>query len=188
MTVNCANSQDELIAACAEFDLVGFHGTSSLACGKIEAVGFLPDKVLSATEHDQILAIATSLNIDEFWYRQWLDMRSVTFAQDAQVAIDHTAGGHAGGQGLGSVQKTLRTILDRGDEGHREFARPFLERIELIRNAPSVVYAVDLSGLSGRLVRDKEKPIYHYYWHPQAPLPALSDIDPTRLIARLRLA
>lgn len=114
-------------------------------------------------------------------------MCSVTFAQRIQDSISHIAAGHSGGQGLGGAEEALRAIVERGDEAERKLARSFLERIESIRNSPSVVYAVELSDLGERLVCDQRSPYYHYYWNPQSPLPAVSEINPSRLIAQLYL-
>jgi len=187
MHVKLVNSEDELIAACTGYALVGFHGTSSLACQKIDTDGFLPDKVFPKADHCQIISIAASLEADTSGYLEWLDMRSVSFAQHAQFAINHVRIGRSGGQGLAHVEAALQLIFDRGDEHQRNVARPLLERIESIRQAPSVIYAVDLSGFGARLANDQERSIFHYHLDPNAPFPKTSDIGPGRVIARLHL-
>ncbi|OXI29548.1 hypothetical protein [Burkholderia aenigmatica] len=187
MQVKLVNSEEELIAACAGCELVGFHGTSSLACEKIDTHGFLPDKVFPKADHDQIIKIAESLEADTSCYLQWLDMQSVSFAQHAQFAINHVTSGHSGGQGLAHVEAALKLILDRGDEYQKDFAGPLLERIESIRQAPVVIYAVDLSGFGARLAHNQERAIFHYHLDPNAPFPKTSDIGPARVIARLLL-
>jgi hypothetical protein len=178
-------SEDELIAACADYTPVGFHGTSSLACAKIETAGFLPDKIFSASDHTDLIAIASSLKVDTSDYMQWLAMRSITFAQYAKDAINHVRNGHSGGQGLKNVRTVLQSIFNQGDESDKKVAEIFIEKIELIRGAPAVVYAVDLSGLDQRLVKDKYQQLFQYYWNPATPLPEISDIAPNRLIAQL---
>jgi hypothetical protein len=46
---------------------------------------------------------------------------------------------------------------------------------------------VDLSCLGERLVDVKGFGFYQVFWNPQHPLPAISEIAPDRLIARLAI-
>jgi len=175
----------ELLNACSGHTVLGFHGTTSLACERIETYGFLPHKVLAESEHEGILCIASSLGIDTAGYTDWLRMRSVTFAKHVEDAISHVKNGSSGGQGLRNIQVVLGSIAEHGDNTQKEVVQRVNEKILLMRKAVPVVYAVDLSGLGPRLVNDQHQPFYQYYWNPDAPWPKSSDIDQSRLVARL---
>src|SRR3989339_805820 len=64
-----------------QYEAVGFHATSSLACAEIEQVGFLPHKILSQEHHSQILSMARRLSLDTSNYAEWL---AVTGLADAE--------------------------------------------------------------------------------------------------------
>ena len=168
--------------------IVGFHGTSSLACPQIESAGFLPNKIFRSDEHEQILSNARSLGISTFSYEEWLGMRSVTFTQDFNTAKSHILQGNSGGQGLFNVVNTLQKIQEIGDSQQMSIASDFLSRVEAIRSSSCVIYAVDLSRLGQRLVRDQnQRGLYQVYFDPNAPLPDISVVDPSCIIARLDL-
>ena len=169
------------------YEVIGFHGTTELACEMIEDKGFLPDKVFPESVHDDIRSAARLLDIDTSYYDQWLEMRSVTFAQEAIAAINHITTVNAGGQGLKNMAAVLEEIVQRGDDQQSNLARKHVAQIERIRQANAVVYAVNLSGLNQRLVKDANQPFYHFYWNPSLPLPAVSEIAPSRLIERLSI-
>lgn len=181
-------SVENLVVACAGYEIVGFHGTSSLACEEIETNGFLPSKVFSESDHASLLSMASSLSIDSSTYKEWLGMRSVTFAKQADAAVSHVQNGSSGGQGLYNVQQVLSEILALGDDQQKETATAFVKKLEAIRKAPSVVYAVSLANFGQRLVKDQHQQLYHYYWNPSLPVPEFSDIGPDRLIAKLSLS
>jgi hypothetical protein len=176
----------EFKTAFASHPLVGFHGTSSLASAVLEVNGFLPKKVLSDQEHAQILQMAGDLGLDTASYKQWLDMRSVSFAKDHRFAINHvTTGGHSGGQGLLNVRDVLAEIIRNGPDESRGMAQKFEHKISALRAAPPVIYMVDLSGIGPRLVDCGDA--YNMYWNADAALPTVSEIGPTRIIEKLLL-
>lgn len=168
------------------YPVVGFHASSSLACTKIERAGFLPDKILARNEHDQILSEAKSLSIDTDRYEEWLQMRSVTFAKKCSIALSHLASGNSGGQGLLSIIDVLVKIQDLGDGAQKSMAVDYSKRIQVIQDASSVIYAVDLSNLGERLVQDYYRPdLFQVYFDTKSPLPAKSIVQPLHIIARL---
>jgi hypothetical protein len=171
------------------FQIVGFHATSSLACADIERSGFLPNKILSANEHDQILSAAKSLEINTFSYEEWLGMRSVTFTKEFQTARNHILQGNSGGQGLFNVINVLEKIKKAGNPQQVVMASDFVSKTQQIRSSSCVIYAVDLSGLGQRLVHDKEQSgLYQVYFDPNSPLPNTSIVAPSCIIARLNLS
>ncbi|BFI96228.1 MAG: hypothetical protein RSP_17380 [Rhodanobacter sp.] len=167
--------------------MVGFHGTTSAASAVIETQGFLPNKVFSAHEHTQILELARALGWNTGSYQQWLDMRSVSFAKDPLFAIHHvTNAGNAGGQGLYNVRDALAFILNNGSDESRAVAQAFQQKLAQLRAAAPVIYMVDLSNLGPRLVPSEVD--YNMYWNPEEALPAISEIDPGRIIEKLVFA
>jgi hypothetical protein len=166
--------------------IVGFHATSSLACSDIESVGFLPSKIFTSKEHDQIVSEAKSLSIDTVSYEEWLKMRSVTFTKQCSIALSHLAQGNAGGQGLFNITEVLKQIGNLGDETQRSAATDYHRRIQVVRDAATVVYAVDLSNLGRRLVLDHhQQDLFQVYFDPSVPLPAKSIVESARIIGRL---
>ena len=185
MTLISVASVEDLVAACADHETFGFHGTSSLASEDIETKGFLPSKVFSESDHTSLLSMASSLSIDTSGYTEWLGMRSVTFAMQAEAAVSHVLNGSSGGQGLQNMQAVLFKILEIGSVQQVERATVFVEKLESIRKAPPVIYAVNLSDFGQRLVNDRRQPLYQYYWDLGPPTPKVSDIGPSRLLAKL---
>lgn len=169
----------------ANYEVVAFHATSITACKKIEQIGFVPSKIISEVEHEQILCMARYLNLNTFSYTEWLEMRSVTFTKLLEQAVSHVRNGWAGGQGLIQVKRLLDQILDSGEERYALLANELLQKIRNILESESVIYVVDLSGLEERVVDDKKSGFFQFYWDPEKPLPKISEIDPSRLIARL---
>ena len=90
-----------------QYEVVGFHATSSLASAEIEQVGFLPHKILEHDDHKRILSVAIGLGLDVGSYVEWLEMRSVTFTKLLSQAVRHALEGRAGGQGLINVERLL---------------------------------------------------------------------------------
>lgn len=168
-----------------QYEAVGFHATSSLACAEIEQVGFLPHKILSQEHHSQILSMARRLSLDTSNYAEWLGMRSVTFTKVLSEAVGHARQGSAGGQGLMNVERLLAQITQRGTDADRTLAAQFNVQIQTVRNSDSVVYVVDLSNLGARLVDDRSSGFYQVYWNPNVELPKMSEINPSRLLAKL---
>lgn len=171
----------------SQFEIIGYHGTSSAFCTDIEANGFIPQKVLSPSEHDVILETAEELEIDTDSYKQWLGMRSITFAKDAIDAISHVTSGQSGIQGAKNVLDALTAIRELGDKQQIDTIGGFREKIEELRNTNPVVYAVDLTGLGDRLTEDARRPYFQIYEEYGADVPKTGFIDPSRLIARLDL-
>lgn len=166
---------------------VGYHGTTSLASADIEARGFLPNKVFSDQEHAQILQLAGELGWNRWNYMEWLGMRSVSFAKDPLFAIHHvTNAGKAGGQGLYNVRDALAAILSNGSDESRAVAETFQQKLAQLRAAPPVIYKVDLSNLGPHLVESRED--FNMYWDETKALPAISEIDPGRIIEKLVFA
>ena len=65
-------------------------------------------------------------------------------------------------------------------------ANNFTNSINNIRNASSVIYAVDLSNVGIRLKQEPDQAsLKHIYFDPNAPLPSVSIVTPANLIARL---
>ena len=182
-----SNPENKFVTDFSMYEVIGFHGTTELACQLIEDKGFLPDKVFPELVHDDIRGAARLLDINTSDYDQWLEMRSVTFAQEAAAAINHITTGNAGGQGLKNMAIVLEGVLRHGDDRQKSLACKHVEQIERIRQANAVVYAVNLSGLGQRLVKDPYQPFYQFYWNPNLPLPALSEIGSSRLIERLSI-
>jgi len=177
------NAENRFETRFVEYELVGFHGTSIEAANEIESRGFLPTKVLEEGDQRGLLAIAEGLGVDVADYREWLGMRSVTFAIDYEDALKHLRSGHVGGQGLRNILSVAEHLYAMGNEVEKELATRVIARIEARQSSRGVVYAVNLTGLGPRLAQDRR--LYHYYWNPEAPLPATSEIGPDRLIARL---
>lgn len=174
----------EFTTQTASYPQVGFHGTTSTASAAIEIHGFLPSKVFSEQEHMQILELANGLGWDTGSYRQWLSMRSVSFAKDQKFAIDHvTQAGKAGGQGLFNVQEALELILSKESTKSNKAAQAFKKRLDQLRAADPVIYMVDLSNLGPRLVPNHEG--YNMYWDTCTALPNISEIGPDRIIEKL---
>ena len=170
-----------------KYETVGFHATSSCACVNIEATGFLPDKIFTELDHQRLIEIAKLKGIDTCYYEQWLCMRSVTFTKDCCTAINHIKNGFAGGQGLKNISEILDEITNQSDEDEIVLMNMFRKRIQCIRSARSVIYAVDLSGLGPRLSIDSIQSLYYFRWDPAAPLPSISEIAPSCIIAKLNL-
>lgn len=171
----------------SKYDKVGFHATATTACAAIERIGFLPHKILNDREHDDLLRIAADNSLDTDFYSQWLAMRSVTFTKTPGEAKTHVQNGKAGGQGLINIDRLLRELGKVGASVDSTFVDTIQARLQLIRDSEPVIYAVDLSDLGKRLVDKPPGDFYQYYWDPDADLPAVSEIDPSRLIAKLTL-
>ena len=180
-----SNAVNQFTCDFSAYDVVGFHGTSSDASARIETVGFLPDKLFSLHEHESFVSIARQLGLNLNDYLQWMEMRSATFVENSNDAVGHVLKGNCGGQGLNNMVGLLEEIHLHGSDDQKGIARAMMERISFVRNSAAVVYAVDLSGLGPRLVKDKYRPYHHVYWDKNAPLPAVSELGPSRLIARL---
>lgn len=171
----------------SSYAVVGFHATSELAFRHIERVGFLPSKVLSNQSHSCILRTACVLGIETGSYREWLGMRSVTFAKNLNDAISHAKKGFAGGQGANQIIDILQSISDHGDFHQKGVAAKALQEIELFKQSPSIICAVNLSSLKDRLVEDRYSPYYHFYCHPDVPVPKVSEIGPSLVIDKLNI-
>jgi len=178
------NSENMFTNDFREYEVVGFHATSSLACKHIEVNGFLPDKILSEQEHARLISIATSQDIDTKDYEAWLRMRSVTFTIKSSSALNHVKQRNSGGQGLKNIDDILRGI-NRTTCKDAEFLDKIKDNIEGIRSADPVIYAVNLSHLGRRLVTDNRKPFYYVYWDTTKSLPDVSEVAPTHIIAKL---
>jgi hypothetical protein len=185
--INTPVNEFESSVVLCQYDVVGFHATSSVMCAEIEQVGFLPRKIFGDNEHAQIINVARKLGLDTSSYVEWLGMRSVTFTKVMQQAADHANEGRAGGQGLMHIEHLLAQIKDRSGEAGAEFSDQFSSRIQAIRSSPPVIYVVNLSGLGPRLVDDSRSGFLQMYWNPSADLPQESEIGPSRLIARLSI-
>ena len=180
------NPSNQFATNLSTFQTVGFHATTSLASSDIEKVGFLPNKVFDASDHQLVLAEAKSLNLATAPYEQWLQMRSVTFVDNQAGALRHITQGSAGGQGLGTMFSILQNIASLGNAQQIAMATNFLAKINNIRTASSVIYAVDLSKIGIRLAQDPNiAALKHIYFDPGAPLPAVSIVSPLSIIARL---
>jgi hypothetical protein len=169
------------------YGTTGFHSTASTACDAIEQVGFLPHKILDADEHERLLDIADGLELDAGFYEQWLAMRSVTFTKTIDEALTHVHSGKAGGQGLINIDRLLVDIGTISNESDATFIDSIQARLQSIRDADPVIYVIDLSGLGQRLVDKPPGDFYQFFCDPEADLPAVSEIDPSRLIAKLTL-
>ena len=170
-----------------KYETVGFHATSSCVCANIEVAGFLPDKIFTEFEHKRLITIARSKGIDTSDHEAWLSLCSVTFAKDSFTAINHIKNGFAGGQGLKNISEIIDKITTLSDEDEIDFMSMLSNRIQLIRSATSVIYAVDLSNLGSRLNLDRIQPLYYFRWNPADPLPSISEIAPSRIIAKLNV-
>jgi len=167
----------------SSYENIGFHGTSSLVESEIETHGFIPNKVFSQEEHEQILRAANKLEVDISWYQGWLEMRSITFAENEEDALSHIQNGSSGGQGLANLLGVLIAISEAGGTEERDMAAKF----ELIRDSSSVIYAVNLTGLGPRLVRDRHQPFYQVYFDPNTVVPEASIVSKESLIAKLQI-
>jgi hypothetical protein len=168
------------------YPIIGFHATSSIASNKIEKEGFLPNKILDAKDHEIILSEGRALGIDVIEYEGWLEMNSITFTKQFYLAMDHLNQGSSCGQGTSYMLEVLRSIESGACSKIRMMATNYINMINKICNASSVIYAVDLSHVGNRLVNDKHQPdLYHIYFDKDAPLPSESLVAPTHLIARL---
>jgi hypothetical protein len=169
------------------YEVVGYHATSTRASGQIETAGFLPHKILSSDTHGRLLDAAESMGLPPLTiagYRQWLELRSVTFTKEAAAAIGHARSGLSGGQGLQYPRAILAEAARTGS--HSDLVAEVQRVLHEIDAARSVVYAVDLSGLGQRLVQADDSAEYlRIYFHPYEPVPSNSIVGPSRLIARL---
>ena len=180
------NQKNEFQTDFNKFSKVGFHGTTLLATNQIEARGLLPVKVFDQAKHDEVLKLCEQYNLETCSYAQWLGMRSVSFGVEAKRAVLHMKSGNGGGQGLMNMIDVLTQLVERGDDAVKVYAQDMLKKIDTARQSQLVVYAVDLSNLGPPLVvQDAE--VFQYYFNPTIPLPAISLIDPSRLIERLDL-
>ena len=169
----------------SEGQLVGFHSTSISASVQIEKQGFLPDKIFDLSEHERLMAIAKTHNLDVFSYERWLSMRSVTFTVSPHDALKHITDGKSGGQGLKNITKIIEKLPKTLDEDDRRFVEKIESRINTIRECDPITYVVDLSNLGPRLDKDQHQPFYHYRWNPSVPLSNFSEIAPTRILLKL---
>lgn len=168
----------------AQYGKVGFHCTSIMATQRIEANGLLPDKVFPASIHNQLTTLGKHYGIYTSGYEEWLNMRSVSFGMNANVAIAQMNNGHVGGQGLFQMENVLNAILPVGTAQEIAFAQENLTKIATIRASQPVIYAVELTPLGNRVVTDLMN-VAHVYFNPAVPLPTMSDILPSYIIERL---
>lgn len=171
------------------YDVVGYHATSALASRDIEVYGFVPHKVLSDDTHELLVKAAVDVGMPAqatLGYRQWLEMRSVTFTKSPQPALAHARSGFAGGQGLKNV-KGIVAAIQRSSK-FASLVAEVQQQIDEIESAGAVVYAINLSGLGSRLVQADDCADYlRVYFNPLFPVPKVSVVGPDRLIARLDL-
>ena len=180
------NTNNQFLTVFNVYPVIGFHATTSLASDEIEKIGFLPNKIFIPEDHNTIISEAKSLQIDTSCYEQWLEMRSVTFTNNQTDALNHIKKGSSGGQGLGNALSVLQAIASSGSAQQNITANNFINRINNIRNSSSVIYAVDLSSIGQRLVKDsKQAALYQIYFDKNAPLPSVSIVTPQNIIARL---
>jgi hypothetical protein len=165
--------------------LVGFHATASSASPSIEKHGFLPEKILTTADHERLLEMSTSKDIDTSFYREWLKMCSVTFAKTPAQAIAHIRNGSAGGQGLKNIKEILGKLRQSLDEADNAFVKAVECKVAHIGATTPVVYAVCLSELGPRLKSGGT--YHHYYWNPSAPLPLTSEISSSRILLKLEI-
>ena len=171
------------------FQTVGFHATSLNSTTEIEKNGIYPSKVFRFSEHEEIISIANEIQIDVSHYKQWLEMRSVTFTREFEAAIAHIKQGSAsGGQGLGNMVHVLNEIKEKGNESQKIASEKYLSMVQGKRNSAPIIYAVDLSHLGSRLVIDQRAPLYQLYWRPNCELPPSEKlITPAHLISKLEV-
>ena len=181
------NSSNKFTTNFSSYVKVGFHATSSLATCQIEKTGFLPNKIFTVGDHQNTLAIAQTLAIDTTDYIQWLQMRSVTFAQNESDALNHIQNGNASGQGLGTMLTVLQKITSSGVREKLTFANNFIAAINNLSQSSSVIYAVNLSNAGKRITNDPQQPLYHLYFNPNAPLPKTSIVTLPDIISRLEV-
>jgi hypothetical protein len=180
------NTSNQFSLCFSSYSHYGFHATSSLASSEIEKVGILPNKIFDPSDHQTIASEAIALGIDVSSYQQWLQMRSITFAKNQANALAHVTQGSSGGQGLGTMLTVLNAISSQGNAAQINMVQSFINQIQNIRTASSVIYAVDLSSLGNRLVLDpNQSGLYQVYFDPNAPLPKVSIVSPSYLIVRL---
>jgi len=170
----------------APYGVVGFHATSGAAASAIERVGFFPHKFFDHETHLGMIAVAKDVELDiggSCGYLAWLDVNSVTFAKKADAAISHATSGKSGGQGLSHIAAIVNAAGAMPQ--HHPLLQSVRAEIDRIERSTPVVYAVDLSGLGVRLAEEGD--LYRVAFDPSAPRPAISIVDPTRLVARLNL-
>lgn len=166
------------------YELVGFHATSRLAGQQIETHGFLPSKVFSADEQSELLTAAARLGVRAGAHESWLGMWSVTFSSKFDDAKNHITRGSSCGQGVLQMLAVVNAVESKGEERDRTLARRIIARIQQLQCSTPVIYAVDLSKVE-RLVYDERDSLFRLYWDTTKPLPQSSEVDPSRLIARL---
>jgi hypothetical protein len=168
--------------------VVGFHATCAAASDQIETVGFLPNKFFDDETHHSLLDVANELHMptsDQGGYRTWLQAKSVSFTKKFEVAVAHADSGNAGGQGLAHIAAIVD--LARSLPKHRPLIRRVERTIRRIQQSNRVVYAVDLSNFGDRLAVSADGQFCDIYYPADQPLPAISIVDPARLLARLNL-
>ena len=114
-------------------------------------------------------------------------MRSVSFTIDGAAAIAHIRKNGGCGQGIGTAIKLLEEVVRLGDFSQQAEAEELRSKIRCANERRAVVYAINVSNLGPRIVKDKFQPFLHFYWDPQKPLPLSSEITPMMLFARLDL-
>jgi len=181
------NSNNKFTTNFSSYGKIGFHATSSLATCQIEKIGFLPTKIFTTVDHQNTLAVAQALGIITTDYMQWLQMRSVTFAQNENDALSHIKNGNSSGQGLGTMLTVLQSIVSSGSGDQLILANNYISAINNLRQSASVVYAVNLTNAGKRITTDPQQPLYHLYFDPNAPLPKTSIVTPLDIISRLEV-
>lgn len=172
----------------SSYELVGFHATALRTASTIEAIGLIPHKVLDDGMHDQLLAAAHELSLPAGCrqsYAEWLQLRSVSFARNASSAIAHVCQGMAIGQGMVHVNAIVEAA--KGVAKFDQLVTKVQADLEPLRASPSVVYAVDLSGL-GDLVTEElggRGPVLRVRWRASDSLTS-TVLTPDRLIARIQ--
>jgi len=165
---------------------LGYHSTVLSASYEIETSGFLPDKIFSETDHYKLINIAVAHQEDTSALQEWLALRSVTFTQHPNNAIEHIKQGSSGGQGLKNVTELIQKLSSSDiSDVERIFIDSMSKKIQEIRADQSVSYIVNLSDLGQRLGNDQRQPFYYYRWHPENALPEISEIGPERILLKL---
>jgi hypothetical protein len=113
-------------------------------------------------------------------------MRSVSFTMKPEDAKSHVRAGNTGGQGLKNILRVLNALEQIGSERLNEIVENYRNRIDEIRGAMTVIYALDLSHLKGRIVQDERRPFYHLYWNPTLSFEEEQLLPPDRIIQKIR--
>jgi hypothetical protein len=171
-------------------DGIGYHGTSSYYASEIDSGGFSQVKPIPVDDLQRLVTIAVAHKADPDDVKGFLQLKSLSFTPLSELALYFVRPDSFGGQGLLHVTRLLDTLTEKhaaqistDDAAHIAAVR---ERIHRIRQAPPVIYAVNLAGLKPMTFGKSSTLATHVYQPiPAAALVAKMIIDKPVDFARI---